>query len=70
MRYKAKYLIKEFSYRDESFFCLYKRNWFGKYKLIMNPEINNGQLKTLEDAERALEDLRAEPRIINLHYKE
>ena len=70
MRYKAKYLIKEFSYRSVSFFCLYKRNWFGKYKLIMMPEINNGQLKTLEDAERALEDLRVEPKIINLHYKE
>jgi|SaaInlV_120m_DNA_3_1039746.scaffolds.fasta_scaffold10348_2 hypothetical protein len=69
MKNKAKYLIKEFLYKNESFFCIYKRNWLGKYKLIMNPDINNGQLKTLEDAEIALEDVIAKPKIIKLHYR-
>ena len=68
MRYK--YLIKEFSYRGKEYFCIYKRNWLGKYKLIMNHKINNGQLKTLEEAECALEYLRDKPTITNLYYKE
>ena len=63
----AKYLIEKRHFFGKTAYYVYKKNWYGKFKLIMDPN-NDGNLKTLEEAKQWIDKMEFRDYTSEKHY--
>jgi hypothetical protein len=63
----AKYLIEKRHFFDCTAYYVYRKNWLGKFKLIMHDN-NNGVLKTLEAAKDWINKMEFKDYTSEKHY--
>jgi hypothetical protein len=66
-RSSAKYLIKKRHFYGKAAYYVYKKNWWGKFKLIMDVN-NDGNLKTLEEAKDWIDKMEFNDYTSEKHY--
>ena len=66
-RNTAKYLIKKRHFFGSTAYYVYKKNWYGKFSLIMDAN-NDGNLKTLEQAKEWIDKMEFKDYTSEKHY--